>query len=164
MCVLSYEVWILYTRVFYHMIFEWECVGDFMYAFYYLSDFICIHLHMYWVKLDLIKLLKPENYRPINGIYTLAEIITQLPLLKKHLCNAYWGLFSSQLQNEFFGKVGFIFIFAGVSWIPWANGLKNGTNRSIYHRDLDHNFISHSLFDIDVLCSNCSIQYVLIPT
>ena len=40
------------------MMFEWECVGDFMHEFYHLSDFICIYLHVYWVKLDLIKLLK----------------------------------------------------------------------------------------------------------
>ena len=42
MCVLSHDVWILCTRVFYHMMFEWEIVGDFMHAFYYLSDFICL--------------------------------------------------------------------------------------------------------------------------
>ena len=41
------------------MMFEWECVGDFMHEIYYLNEFICIYLQVYWVKLDLIKLLKP---------------------------------------------------------------------------------------------------------
>ena len=31
---------------------------DFMLAVYYLSDFIRIYLHMYWIKVDLMKLLK----------------------------------------------------------------------------------------------------------
>ena len=43
----------IYMYVFYHMMFEWECVFDFMYAFYYLVDFICIYQHMYWIKLGL---------------------------------------------------------------------------------------------------------------
>ena len=44
----------IYMCLFYDMTFEWECVVDFMHAFYYLIDFIFIYLHIYWVKLDLI--------------------------------------------------------------------------------------------------------------
>ena len=62
MFVLSHDVWILYACVFSHMMFEWECVGRFMHAFYYLGDFICIYLRMYRVKLDQIKLLENLSY------------------------------------------------------------------------------------------------------
>ena len=33
MCVLSHDIWISYTCVFYHMMFEWECAGEFMHEF-----------------------------------------------------------------------------------------------------------------------------------
>ena len=37
MFVLSHDVWILYTCVLYHMMFEREYVGDFMHAFYFIT-------------------------------------------------------------------------------------------------------------------------------
>ena len=70
MCALSYDVWTGICWWFY------ACI-----LFYYLSDFICIYLHMYWVKLDLINLLKHQNIplgvSRINWIRILQSYFTR---------------------------------------------------------------------------------------
>ena len=87
MGVLSYDVW--------------EYVGDFMHVFYDLGDFICICLYMYWVKLDLIKLLNPLN---LQYIYILLSLLSLLTIVKIKFCNdRVFGINSSTLPISAYG-------------------------------------------------------------
>ena len=59
MFVLSHDVWILYTCVLYHMMFEREYVGDFMHAFILLPEWFYMYIPAYVLSQAwLIKLFK----------------------------------------------------------------------------------------------------------
>ena len=47
MFVLSHDVWILYTGVLYHMMFEREYAGDFMHAFYFCTRVYFMYIPAY---------------------------------------------------------------------------------------------------------------------
>ena len=102
MCALSYDVWTGICWWFY------VCI-----LFYYLSDLICIYLHMYWVKLDLIKLLKTKrnmfewNWRLIfarlvsdqSCLYLRYKVIITNIWIFGIISLMHWGKYFSCLLN-----------------------------------------------------------------